>query len=50
MLQRCLNAGGDWVEDAHAREIVRDLTVGQYVKQAEEVVMTAFRKKKLRSL
>ena len=28
---------GGWVEDAHACEIVRGLTVGQYVKQAEEV-------------
>ena len=48
---------GGRVEEAHACEVVVCLAVGQYVKQAEEVtadspevVMTAGRKKKLRSL
>jgi hypothetical protein len=28
---------GTWVKDAHACEVVRGLTVGQYVEQAEKV-------------
>ena len=46
-----------WVKDAQACEVVRGMSVGQYLEQAEEIpadssygVMTAGKKKNLRSL